>query len=458
MTTDFLTLSAARAGPREGGLNMTQAPKNLQTIESHILDLQRLHPSASGDFTSLLNDISFAAKVISREVNKAGLVEDILGATGDENVQGEVVQKLDEYANNVFLRCLGTRGQVCIMGSEELADPVFADTERRAPATTSWSSIPWTAVRNIDANVSVGHHLRHLEAQARPGQGRPARTCCSRAANWWPPATSSTARAPCSSTPPATGSTASLSTRASASSCSATRTSRRPSAATIYSVNEAYEPTWSPRCARSCGSSSTAATPRGHRKDAPADGRRHDRALHRLAGGRFPPQPALRRASTSIRPTTDKPEGKLRLMCEAAPLAMIVENAGGYASDGHRSILDIVPDDLHQRVPLYIGSRDDVLWIEKMISQGRTASELGSNRQREKGGLRAALFSADSRRRSDLRVHLLLQALGLDHQAQGHVLAAGPVAACRPGSGWLHPAAPPPRWPSISTTREPSRM
>ena len=73
---------------------MTKAPKNLQTIESHVLDLQRLHPSASGDFTSLLNDISFAAKVVSRDVTKAGLVEDILGATDVENVQGEIIQKL----------------------------------------------------------------------------------------------------------------------------------------------------------------------------------------------------------------------------------------------------------------------------------------------------------------------------------------------------------------------------
>ncbi len=66
----------------------------------------------------------------------------------------------------------------------------------------------------------------------------------------------------------------------------------------------------------------------------------------------------------------EKAEGKLRLMCEAAPLAYIVENAGGYASDGHRNILDIKPTELHQRVPLYIGCRDDVLWIEKLIAKG----------------------------------------------------------------------------------------
>ncbi len=68
-------------------------------------------------------------------------------------------------------------------------------------------------------------------------------------------------------------------------------------------------------------------------------------------------------------PTESKPEGKLRLMCEAAPLAMIAEAAGGYASDGNGPVLDIKPTHLHTRVPLYIGSRDDVLWIEKSISE-----------------------------------------------------------------------------------------
>ncbi len=145
------------------------APKNLQTIESHVLDLQRLHPSASGDFTSLLNDISFAAKVVSRDVTKAGLVEDILGATDEENIQGEVVQKLDSFANNVFLKCLGRRGQVCIMGSEELEDPVFADTSK---GTGKYIVVfdPLDGSSNIDANVSVGTIFGIWKRQSRLAQ------------------------------------------------------------------------------------------------------------------------------------------------------------------------------------------------------------------------------------------------------------------------------------------------
>lgn len=133
---------------------MTQSPQILQTIEMHILELQKLHPAASGNFTNLLNDITFAAKIVSREVTKAGLV-DILGATGESNVQGETVQKLDDYANAVFLKCLGTRGQVCIMGSEEMADPVFNET---GPGSHNYVVVfdPLDGSSNIDANVSVG--------------------------------------------------------------------------------------------------------------------------------------------------------------------------------------------------------------------------------------------------------------------------------------------------------------
>ena len=203
---------------------MTQAPKNLQTIESHVLDLQRLHPSASGDFTSLLNDISFAAKVVSREVTKAGLVEDILGATGEERpgrgrpeARRLRQQRLPEVPGHAA-------GQVCIMGSEELADPVFADTSQ---GTGNYIVVfdPLDGSSNIDANVSVGTIFGIWKRKSSPGPGRRWTTSCSPARSWWPPATSSTDPAPCSSTPPATASTASPSTRASANSCSATRTS-----------------------------------------------------------------------------------------------------------------------------------------------------------------------------------------------------------------------------------------
>ncbi len=350
---------------------MTKIPKNLQTIESHVLDLQRLHPSASGDFTSLLNDISFAAKVVSRDVTKAGLVEDLLGATGQENVQGEVIQKLDEFANNVFLKCLGRRGQVCIMGSEELADPVFADTSQ---GTGKYIVVfdPLDGSSNIDANVSVGtifgiwkrkSQLAHVNQDdlLQPGSEMVAAGYIIYGSSTMFVYTAGSGVHGFTLDP---GIGEFLLSH---------ENIMTPFTGKIYSVNEAYEPRWSPRVREvlrqlKYGRDSKKST----RRDAPTDGAgmssRYIGSLvadfHRnlLYGGVY-----------LYPPTTEYPKGKLRLMCEAAPLAMIVENAGGYASDGSGSILDIVPEDLHMRVPLYIGSRGDALWIEKMLGEDPAA-------------------------------------------------------------------------------------
>src|ERR1043165_3446657 len=93
----------------------------IKTVQQHILDEERLHPGASGDFTALLTSLTLAAKIISREVNKAGLVK-IIGETGEMNIHGESVQKLDEFAQHTICAAMGHNGQVCVMASEESAD------------------------------------------------------------------------------------------------------------------------------------------------------------------------------------------------------------------------------------------------------------------------------------------------------------------------------------------------
>lgn len=347
---------------------MTLAPKNLQTIESHVLDLQRLHPSASGDFTSLLNDISFAAKVVSRDVTKAGLVEDILGATDGENVQGEVIQKLDSFANNVFLKCLGRRGQVCIMGSEELAEPVFADTSQ---GTGKYIVVfdPLDGSSNIDANVSVGTIFGIWKRKSQLAEIneddllQPGSQLVGAGYIIYGSSTMFVYTAGSGvhgfTLDPGIGefllSHENITT---------------PFNGKIYSVNEAYEPSWSPEVREVLRQLKYGRDSQGtSRKDAPVKGARMSSRyigslvadFHRnlLYGGIY-----------LYPPTKAHPNGKLRLMCEAAPLAMIVENAGGYASHGTGSIMDVVPDDLHMRVPLYIGSRGDVMWIETLLSEG----------------------------------------------------------------------------------------
>jgi fructose-1,6-bisphosphatase I len=342
---------------------MTNTPRILQTIESHILDLQKLHPAASGDFTGLLNDITFAAKIISREVTKAGLV-DILGATGESNVQGETVQKLDDYANAVLLKCLGTRGQVCVMGSEELAEPVFNEV---GPGSHNYVVIfdPLDGSSNIDANVSVGTIFgiwkrRSLLSKIGPADLlQPGRQLVASGYVIYGSSTMLVYTAGHG----VHGFTLDPSIGEFLLSHEHITT---PFVGGIYSVNEGNEPRWTEpvretvrqlKYGRDSGRGGAGGKAGGGKTSRYIGSLVADFHRNLLYGGVF-----------LYPPTADKPGGKLRLMCEAAPLALVAENAGGYASDGRSPILDITPDELHMRVPLYIGSRDDVMWIEKMLS------------------------------------------------------------------------------------------
>ncbi|MFH1845757.1 MAG: class 1 fructose-bisphosphatase [bacterium] len=330
--------------------------RNLTTVESHILAQQRLHPSASGDFTSLLSDITFAAKIISREVKKAGLV-DILGSTGDENIQGEVVQKLDEYADRIFIRCLGTRSQVCALASEENEEPIFLE-----PSEGSGRYIvvfdPLDGSSNIDANVSVGT-IFSIYARTSPLKQvglqdvlQPGKRLLAAGYIIYGSSTMfvyTTGHGVHGFTlDPGIGEF-----------LLSHKNIRTPFTAGLYSLNEAYEPRWSDAVRKTVAELKLGREGQSHKNltsryigSLVAD-------FHRnlLYGGVF-----------LYPPTSDRPQGKLRLMYEAAPLAWIIENAGGYASDGHGPILEVVPKELHQRIPLYIGCRDTVLWIEKKLT------------------------------------------------------------------------------------------
>jgi fructose-1,6-bisphosphatase I len=334
--------------------------RNLTTVESHVLAMQRLHPSASGEFTSLLNDISFACKIISREVSRAGLV-DILGGTGEKNIQGEAVQKLDDYANTTLRRCIGTRGQVSILASEENEEPEYCETGEGSGRYVVLFD-PLDGSSNIDANVSVGTIFaiyRRRSPLDRLGTSDLLQRGRDLAAAGYVIYGSSTMMVYTTghgvhgfTLDPGIGEF-----------LLSHENIETPFEAGLYSVNEAYEPRWPSRVREIL-----------HRLKWGEDGAggsltsRYIGSLvadfHRnlLYGGVF-----------LYPPTHDRPQGKLRLAYEAAPLAWIAENAGGYASDGRRPILDIIPGELHQRTPLYIGCRGTVLWMEKMLSEGDEA-------------------------------------------------------------------------------------
>ena len=325
------------------------------TIESFIMEQERLHaPEASGDLSNLLYDIALAAKIINSHVRMAGLA-DILGTAGGVNVQGEVVQKLDEFANDTLKHTLLRTGRACLLASEEDAEPIPIPEGYRTGRYTIVFD-PLDGSSNIDVNVSIGtifsiHRRVSLEG---PGQLsdvlQPGRRQAAAGYVIYGSSTMmvySTGQGVHGFTfDPTIGefllSHPNITT---------------PAVGKYYSVNESNFPRWDARV------QAVVKCWKGVECGEPVKNSRYIGSLvadfHRnlLAGGVFA-YPA----------DTKSPRGKLRLLYECAPLAFLCAQAGGYASDGRQDILDIVPVELHQRSPLFVGSRDDVMAAEAALS------------------------------------------------------------------------------------------
>jgi len=325
------------------------------TVIEHLLLHQKDSPMATGRFTMLLNELILAAKIISREVNKAGLV-DILGFTGSTNIQGEEVRKLDEFANRVIIHRLERAGVLCAMSSEENADLIEIP-----PALPTGDYIlvfdPLDGSSNIDTNVSIGTifsiYHRKSPAGQRVTMGDVLQTGAKQVAAGYFVYGSSTIMVYTTgrgvhgfTLDPSVGEFLLCHPDI-----------RTPEDGRIYSVNESYWNHWDEPTRKIVSYFKSPNNKRGQ-----AYNLRYIGSLvadfHRnlLSGGIFM-YPADSR-------DPKKPHGKLRLMCEAAPLAMIAEEAGGMATDGKNRIMDIEPQELHQRVPLFIGSKKDV---EKVV-------------------------------------------------------------------------------------------
>ena len=209
----------------------------LLTIEQHILlEQRRNHPQATGEFSWLLSGLTLSAKMISAQVRRAGLVG-ILGAAGQTNVQGEIVQKLDIYANQALLHCLGHRGCVAVMASEENEEPVFVPRDRQHGRYVVVFD-PLDGSSNIDVNVSVGT-IFAIYGRDPDHDGAAIRSamCCNPGCDSWRRVTLFTVPRRCWSTQQVPASSASRSTRALARSSSATSTSPcRRRATTIRST------------------------------------------------------------------------------------------------------------------------------------------------------------------------------------------------------------------------------
>ncbi|MGQ9795104.1 class 1 fructose-bisphosphatase [Desulfosoma sp.] len=320
------------------------------TVTEHLLRQQRLTPQATGAFTLLFNELVVAAKLINRELNKAGL-NDIYGFTGDTNVYGEQVQKLDEYAHRVLVRRLSQSEQLCAIASEEDADIIeIPSTIPQGPYILLMD--PLDGSSNIDVNVSVGtifsirRRLRDtgpvtLDEVLRKGREQVA-------AGYFIYGSSTmlvytTGQGVHGFTlHPALGEF-----------FLSHENIRIPNKGKILSVNEGNYNYWDEGVRRYVDYLKTPDVSKGRPYTARYIGSLvSDFHRNLLKGGIFM-YPADRK-------DPKKPSGKLRLMFEAAPMAMVAEQAGGAATDGVRRILDIEPETLHDRVPLFVGSQEDV--------------------------------------------------------------------------------------------------
>ena len=328
------------------------------TVEHFIADQEREHPEATGAFTDILLQLSLAAKIISRAVNKAGLV-DILGQAGTENIHGEAVKKLDVYANDVLIDVLSKCGSLSGIASEELDDLLPIPQKYDAgPYVIAFD--PLDGSSNIDVNISVGTIFsihRRVSSGSRDAEAsdflQPGREQLAAGYVLYGSSTmlvfTTGAGVHGFTLDPSIGEFL-----LSHPNMRIPEPGKR-----IYSINEGNTTDWTE------GQRRLIRRFRGEEDGAEPFSARYVGSMvadfHRTLqyGGIF-----------MYPGTLAKPEGKLRLLYEVAPLAMVCEQAGGAATDGARRALDIPPIELHQRVPVFMGSTPLVDLAGEYVSAG----------------------------------------------------------------------------------------
>ena len=327
--------------------------ENLMSLQSHILLEETKHPSASGDFTWIVSAISLAAKSIANHVRRARL-SGAIGNFGDVNVQGEEQQKLDVIANEALMRCLGTRASVAVLASEEDDEPTIL---RRGNDGGKYCVLfdPLDGSSNIDVNVSVGTGvgvgtifsiLRNdpnipdaQETVCQPGTQQVAAGYVLYGSSTIFVITTGNGVA-LFELDPFIGSFLLVKDKL-----------RIPDANKVYSVNEAYASSFPDGYQRYLAWAHANGYSSRYIGSMVAD-------VHRtlLTGGVF------------MYPATKKnPEGKLRYLYEASPMAMIIEQAGGLAYSGEKRTLEHQPHRVHERVPVLLGSRGEVEKVREFL-------------------------------------------------------------------------------------------
>ena len=327
----------------------------IYTIARHLVDQEKNIPGATGEFTRLLWDLTIAFKIISNQVNKAGLAE-ILGLTDQENIHGELLKKLDVLAHETIFKAMDHGGHLCLMASEESRE-IMAIPERFTKGKYVLIYDPLDGSSNIDVNVSIGSIFSILQKKTSAPDGT-LEDCLQpgleQVAAGYVIYGSSTMfvytfgqQVHGFTLDPSIGEF-----------LLSHPNIRIPPRGSIYSVNEGYYADWAEETQKYIQ----------FLKNDRSYSLRYIGSLvadfHRnlLNGGVF------------LYPTSYKdpqnPQPKLRLLYEANPLAFIVERAGGKASTGRQRIMEIQPVSLHQKVPLVIGSTKEVELYEQFVQEG----------------------------------------------------------------------------------------
>ncbi len=332
----------------EDSMTRTAEPsENLTSLQSHILSEETKHPGATGEFSWIVSAISLAAKVIGHKVRHARL-QDVLGGVGTDNVQGEHQQKLDVIANEVLMRCLGTRASIAVLASEENEQPSIL---RRGHEGGKYCVLfdPLDGSSNLDFGVGVGTIFSILRND--PTIPDAERTVCQRGATQVGAGYILYGSSTIFMITTGNGVDMFVLDHSIGSFLLVNRGIRLPTSGKTYSVNEANSSTF----------------PEGYR-DYLAWAHENGYSsryigsmvadVHRtlLTGGVF-----------MYPPTKKNPGGKLRLLYEANPMAMLVEQAGGLAFSGDTKTLEVQPMKLHDRVPVLLGSVEEVERVRSFL-------------------------------------------------------------------------------------------
>jgi fructose-1,6-bisphosphatase I len=334
------------------------ASTKFMTLERFINEQERMFPNATGDFSLLLHDLSLAAKLVWREVSKAGLVN-ILGSTGALNPTGDVVKKLDVFADEMVYKAMDHGGHICVMASEENED-ILHIPDQYPTGKYVLLYDPLDGSSNIDANITIGTIFSIYRRISVSGNGTLA-DCLQPgikqvAAGYIIYGTSTmfvytTGNGVHGFTLDPTVGEFLLSHE----------NIRIPKKGKIYSMNEGNACNWSPQMQRYI---------KYIQEEDAASGRPYSLRyigtmladIHRtlLYGGIF-----------AYPGDKKNPNGKLRLMYECNPMSYVVEQAGGKAIDGTKRILEVIPTSLHQHTPVFLGSEEDVNLCQKFLNGER---------------------------------------------------------------------------------------